>query len=460
MAGSGAVLRGGFWRNFLVRYPESGEMHARMMMVSRQLEQLSKPSSPARGQGEGAEPHPDTLTPTLSQRERENGYASSNGHSSIDCEQTLRSARIELYRGQCNCPYWHGAFGGIYLPHLRNAIYQHLIAAENLLLEAVGRQAPWVEAESQDFNFDGRPDVKLANDRLSLFLSPSRSGQLYELDVRSICHNLLATLSRRPEAYHQKVLAGPDGAGGSVIDANTPVRFKQAGLERHLQYDSYSRKSLLDHFYDDNVSADAIAFNSAAERGDFLQGAYEARIRRSSDRVQVQLSRFGNAWGIPLRITKGVTLQAGSNTVEVAYLLEGLPHDRSLHFAVELNFAGLPADADDRYFHVQGQRLGQLGTPLNLGDTKKLNLCDEWLGIDVGLEFNRPTQIWTFPIETVSQSEGGFELVHQAVCVHPHWQVNGDADGRWATVIQLTLDTSIADQRRSQAQPAVIGAHT
>ncbi len=87
---------------------------------------------------------------------------------------------------------------------------------------------------------------------------------MYELDVRSICHNLLATLSRRPEAYHQKVLAGPDAAGGSVIDANTPVKFKQAGLERHLQYDSYSRKSLLDHFYDDNVSPAGDRFQPGA----------------------------------------------------------------------------------------------------------------------------------------------------------------------------------------------------
>ena len=24
-------------------------------------------------------------------------------------------ARTHLYRGQCNCPYWHGVFGGLYL---------------------------------------------------------------------------------------------------------------------------------------------------------------------------------------------------------------------------------------------------------------------------------------------------------------------------------------------------------
>ena len=36
----------------------------------------------------------------------------------------VEQARTALYRGQCNCAYWHGAFGGVYLPHLRNAIYR------------------------------------------------------------------------------------------------------------------------------------------------------------------------------------------------------------------------------------------------------------------------------------------------------------------------------------------------
>ena len=120
-----------------------------------------------------------------------------------------------------------------------------------------------------------------------------------------------------------------------------------------------------------------------------------------------------------MRITKGLTLDAGSSTLQIAYLLENLPQDRPLHFAVEFNFAGLPAGADDRYFSdIDGKRLGQLGTRLDLADVFGLGLIDEWLGIDVGLKMSRPTNFWTFPIETVSQSEGGFELVHQSVVVH------------------------------------------
>src|SRR5262245_23370942 len=77
-------FQGGFWRNFRVKYPEANEMYARMMMSSRRLAQVDQ--GPIDG-------------------------------------PNLEYARQALYRGQCNCPYWHGAFGGIYLPHLRNAVY-------------------------------------------------------------------------------------------------------------------------------------------------------------------------------------------------------------------------------------------------------------------------------------------------------------------------------------------------
>jgi 4-alpha-glucanotransferase len=437
-AGISRFVHGGTWRNFLVKYPEINEMYARMTMVSQRLHQITVG-------GVSAVPPP---------------HLTQNARQPTSREDLLRQASTELYRAQCNCSYWHGAFGGVYLPHLRNAVYRHLIAADNLLDRAAGRRAPWVEAISDDLNLDDRPEVELASDRCVALISPSRGGQLYELDVRIICHNLLATLSRRPEAYHQRVLAGPGAAGGSVIDANLPVKFKQEGLERHLQYDNYSRKSLLDHFYDENISLEALEHNEAMERGDFLTGSYEARLRRSPDRVQVRLSRSGNAWGIPLTLSKAVTLQAGSSTLEIAYLIEGLPRDRTLHFSVEFNFAGLPAGADDRYFYGGNhQRLGQLGGRLNLTDASELNLVDEWLGIDVGLAFNRPTNLWSYPIETVSQSEGGFELVHQAVCVQPHWHVQGDADGRWSAIVHLSLDTTVAEQRQAETVDPAVAIH-
>ena len=412
-------VQGGFWRNFKVKYPEANEMYARMMMSSRRLAQAEKDGA----QGE-----------------------------------SLHYARQALYRGQCNCSYWHGAFGGIYLPHLRNAVYNQLIACDNLLDQATGKSGSFVEATVDDFNFDARQEIRLTSDKLICLIAPAAGGMMYELDVRSICHNLLATLSRRPEAYHRKVLAGPSNQNGSVASIHDRVVFKQKGLHERVQYDETPRKSLIDHFFDSGATLRSVSRGEAAERGDFVQSFYESRIRRAADRMQVQLTRLGHVEGHEVRITKGITLTAGSPTLEIAYLLENLPADAPVHFAVEMNLSGLPAGADDRYFDdLAGRRLGQLGTQLDLRDTQGIGLVDEWLGIEVSLRSNRSMGLWAFPIETVSQSEGGFELVHQSVAVMPHWLVQGDATGKWSVVLQLTASTALAESRARNHQ--LVTAH-
>ncbi len=412
--GIAPFVRGGYWRNFKAKYPETNTMYARMQMVSRRLQ-----------------------------------AAIESGASGDLIDQ----ARLELYRGQCNCSYWHGAFGGVYLPHLRNAIYQHLIAADNLLDQHEGRgwqpgSEPWVELSADDYNLDGRAEIRLASNRLLALVTPVDGGQIYQLDVKSICHNLLATLARRPEAYHRKVLQGPSSGGDGVASIHDQVIFKQEGLDQRLDYDAWARNSLVDHFVAADASAEDIAAGRAAELGDFVHGTYEAKLRRSDERVQLQLTRQGSVAERPLSITKGITLDASGEMLEIAYLLEDISSDATLHFAPELNFAGLPGGADDRYFRDSNdQPLGQLGEPLNLIGATELSLIDEWLGIKVGLQLDRPTAIWTYAVETVSQSEGGFELVHQSVVVQPHWIVVPDAQGRWSVTMQLAINTGRAEQR-------------
>ncbi len=201
---------------------------------------------------------------------------------------TLPRAEDHLYRGQCNCPYWHGAFGGIYLPHLRNATYRELISADNLLENTNGGNPTWIDVATEDFNKDLYTEVRLANDQLVAYLAPSQGGMLYELDVRSISHNLLATLQRRPESYHQKVLTGGSQNNQEAASIHDRVVFKQSGLEKKLQYDKLPRKSMLDHFLDNDVSLTAISRGEAENRGDFASSSYDARIRRGANKIQVQ----------------------------------------------------------------------------------------------------------------------------------------------------------------------------
>lgn len=450
-------MRGGFWRNFKIKYPESDEMYTRMLMVSNRLAAAEAATQ--------AQPRPEHVPQmhhaarcqwlSIAGGEQQPRLPSAQNGPLVDPQSGLPQgaslvdlARQELYRAQCNCAYWHGAFGGIYLPHLRNAVYAHLISADKLLEQHAGRSGTWIEAAHGDFNLDAREEVYLANDRLAMLFSPFRGGMMYELDVRTICRNLLATLARRFEAYHAKVRQGSSETSGQVASIHDRVVFKQPHLHERLHYDPHLRKTLLDHFFEPHTTLQAVAAGEARECADFCLFPYEARIRRNPERIQVQFTRSGHVEGQAVKLTKAVTLEAGGSALEITYLLEGLTPQKALHLAVEFNFAGMPAGWDDRYFHDgQGGRLGQLGRRLDLFGCDALGVVDEYLGLEVLLRFSQPACLWTFPVETVSQSEGGFELVHQSVAVLPHWQVCGDAHGRWSVSMQLAIDTSMAERR-------------
>ena len=68
-------------------------------------------------------------------------------------------------------------------------------------------------------------------------------------------------------------------------------------------------------------------------------------------------------------------------------------------------------------------------------------------GLDATIETTEPAQFWTLPIETISQSEGGFEAVHQSCVVMPHWEFTAQEGGRWSTTLRLSIDTSAAQAR-------------
>ena len=408
-------VRAGFWRNFLVKYPEANEMYARMIQISQKLEDATA------AEAVGTAP------------------------------QLLAEARRELYKGQCNCPYWHGAFGGLYLPHLRNAIYSSLISADNLIERAVCRRGRWVDIQADDFNLDARKEICLSGDRLAAFLSPGKGGHLYELDIRQIRTNVLATLNRRPEPYHDRIrqhagLAASDVGGG--VDPNGGVRFKQPDLDQKLQYDPWPRKSLVDHFLQPGLTHEQFT-RGHGEIGDFVEGVYLAKIRRSNDQVEATMFREGKLGPYQVKVSKTVSLSAQQGgSLEVSYLLENLPAGLPFHFGVEFNFAAMAAGAHDRYYYNgNGLNLGSLEGIHSTPATTRIGLVDEWLGLDVALEVSQPAGFWTQPIQTVSQSESGYELVHQSCSVMPHWEFIAAADGCWTVTIVLSLDTSAAQAR-------------
>lgn len=396
-----SFIRGGFWRNFLVKYPEANEMYCRQLAVSQRLAELRRQF-----------PEADT---------------------------TLEQAREELYRGQCNCAYWHGAFGGLYLPHLRHAVFRHLIAADRLMDQVEhGPQAPFVKAQVADWNLDARQEVRLENEQMALWLAPSRGGHLYELDLKALGLNLLATITRREEAYHEKVRTHAQAHQDGVASIHDRVVLKQPDLDRHLFYDTLPQKALVDRFLPPEVSLEQLAHAQAPELGDFALGVYQARLRRSPQEVQLVLEREGQVEGHPLRLTKTIALRAGESMLRVHYRLEGIP-PQGLHFAPQWQAAGLPPGLEDRYFQtLEGEHRGHLGCWLDWAPGRGIQLVDRYQDLVVTLRWDKPGGLWAYPVETVNGSEAGFELVHQSVALIPHWFIPAEEGPVWELELEFS----------------------
>jgi hypothetical protein len=410
--------RGGFWRNFRTRYPESNEMYARMIDVSNRL-----------------------------------GVMLADQTLDDDQRELLIDARTHLYRGQCNCSYWHGAFGGLYLPHLRNAIYHELIEADTLLERVSREPGAWVDVATADYNLDARQEVKLSNHRMAVFLSPATGGHMYELDVRANGVNLLATLNRRPEPYHQRIIDFgrnvESDEDADLASISRDVKFKQPDLDKKIAYDGWPHKSLVDLFLQPQLTFDEFRRGEGLI-GDFATGTYEASVRKGEQKIAVEMRRRGSVSGLTGEIRKIVVMSADRpNEILIQYQVSGFAKDVPLHLAVELNFAAMPGGANDRYYYDStGQRLGTLDATLDLASADRLSLVDEWLGLDVSIESSRAGGFWTMPIETISQSEGGFEAVHQSVCILPHWEFVMPEQGPWVVDLRVLVDSSVAAARK------------
>src|SRR5262249_26786950 len=146
-----------------------------------------------------------------------------------------------LWAGQCNCAYWHGVFGGLYLPHLRQSIYHELIQAEKLADKVLGQEA--ISVRQEDFDKDGLPEVLLESPTQNVYVSPHAGGSIFEWDLRDKGLNMVNVLTRRSEGYHRQLLhAGAASAEAEGVKTiHDVVRAKEPELDKRLHIDWYRR---------------------------------------------------------------------------------------------------------------------------------------------------------------------------------------------------------------------------
>ncbi|MBC8376855.1 MAG: DUF1926 domain-containing protein [FCB group bacterium] len=361
-------IKGGMWRNFFTKYPESNWMQKRVQFLSLNLDQLeSKGGIPA-------------------------------------------DLRDDLYRAQCNCAYWHGVFGGLYLPHLRHAIYEHLLKAEEKFL-ALGGCLPGLV----DLDSDGVKEYRLRSDNVQLFISEDK-GHIREIDWLPAHFNVTNYLQRYSEHYHEKLaLASNDqNTNGSIHDI---VLTKEEGLEKKLFVDGYRRHGLIDHVFDSTQSQDL------HYRGTLQENLAIQSSQVQQDEAGVQIKSMGQIDQSQIRIEKKVELHHNDLSVKINISNTSETIIDQL-YGLEMNFGLLGGDSPDRYYEVNNKNVGSLNSHGKHGDVQRVSLINEWDNFKINMDFGESCQLWRSPIETISMSEAGFERVYQASALMPHWKLN------------------------------------
>jgi hypothetical protein len=353
---------GGFWRQFLVKYPEINTMHQRMLRVSEKVWQM--PEGPSR-----------------------------------------QRALDELWQGQCNCPYWHGVFGGIYLPHIRQATFGHLIAADALADET----AP-ARLVAGDFDGDVAQEIELANREMVVLIDPNERGAAVEWDWRSARVNLTNVIARRREPYHEQLHASrevPAAFAGGVESIHSPrIRVKEEGLDQLLVYDRGRKASFLEHFFDVSATLQGFWRNEEVDRNEL------AEVVRVHKEIRIEGPRLTAHYRLE---------NSGSNPVAST-------------FAVETNWAITdPAS----HAHLDG-REHPVSEVHDVAEAWQAVLRDSWWPRAVTADFAR-ARVWLMPVWTVSNSEAGFERIFQGLTCVTLWTIALEPRQSWETTLAVTL---------------------
>lgn len=390
-------LRGGTWRGFLSKYAESNLLHKKMLHVSKRVH---------------------GLTPS---RRRDRSFLDSRDEAT-----TL------LLRGQCNDAFWHGVFGGLYSPHLRTAVWRPLVEAETLADALAHRKHEYAEVARFDFDADGHDEIYFTSDRYAALLKPDDGATIPALDFRPANITLINSLMRRLESYHAKIrgltTAEPPGAR-SIHDQ---VRTKEEGLERWLNYDRWSRHAFRLLLFSQGKTQQDYAVVHLEEDAALAAGRY--RVADVSESRAALASEESADWSAE----KSFSFEPTEDGFDIACDVVVRRNARgaaSVNIGIEAVVNFLAPSAPDRYFESDGRCFPLRWSAAIPG--QNLRVVDEWQGAAIALEASGSRQFWIAPIETVSESEDGFERIYQGSQILAVWPVELAPDAEWRGQLKL-----------------------
>jgi alpha-amylase len=350
--------------------------------------------------------------------------------------EELKKARDLLLRAQCNDAYWHGIFGGLYAPHLRTELWRNLIRAEFIAdQQTPGALSPRVE--TLDYDGDGADELLFTANEYQALLKPSDGATVSVIDFRPTSSALINSILRRPESYHARLRDIAKNPSGAVVSIHEQTRVKEPGLERFLRYDRWPRHTFRLFLFDPTRTHADYENLELQEDAGFAGGPFRVVRATEHDAELVReaplASHARDASGQRLSISKLFSFGPAPRGCEIACEVKiSLPAvlDRTIAVGIEsvLNFLA-PAEPD-RFFQTpsgpQNLRFsGSLPGPT-------LRVEDGWQRVRVALHAPGADQFWIAPIETVSESEEGFERVYQGSQILAVWRPSLTTSKPWA----------------------------
>ncbi|MFO8073217.1 MAG: alpha-amylase/4-alpha-glucanotransferase domain-containing protein [Polyangia bacterium] len=372
------LLAGGFWDQFAVKYEEAARLRGRMLMTSERL-------------------------------------------ARIEDDTVLRRAHVErarelLHLAQCNDPYWHGLFGGLYLPFLRAAAYARLIEAD---LE-LDRVEPNFGVLHFDLDGCGDEEIVVRTPRQTAALRLADGGCLYLLEDHDLRLEMVDVLTRRREPYHERVAAAarrdgePDGGPLSIHELET---VKEDDLESRLLYDRHSRLGGRLRAFPARPSAEQLRTGTIEEMGDFAAARFDlVAVDESEASISVTLrGRDCDLGALRAEVEKRFTFPRGAAGFELSVGLSlrgGAGPPENAHLCAELP---LTLDAIDelRRIELEGCAPIPFTSQIDAPGARRIRICDRARGRAWTLSSSLPCSASVYPIETVSASEDGFERIFQ-----------------------------------------------
>ena len=311
-----------------------------------------------------------------------------------------------LYRIQCNDVLWHGVFGGIYLPNLRDNAYKYIIRCENLLNNT--------GYEKCDINMDSYEEYKFYTPDLITIIDPKMGGQIIEFDLRKQCFNLQNTLTRYHETYHDKIqkIEGKEELEVKETESDEEIAtihndsLLSTTEDIELFTDWYIKKSAIDHITDKSLTEESFKACNFNEYADFANQAFEVEdITQNS----IKLRRDGGIYKEQKKNTQ-LTKSFKFNNKKVESTIEIKSEESSImKYLLEYNFHF----QDYEILTVNGHNIGEA---LHL-ENSQLTILDQSMNKTISFFFDQCMDIYVYPVKSVSQSEAGVDYTIQGIAL-------------------------------------------